>query len=156
MYYAYLKESNSLEDILNFEEKWMALLHNVKTLSRQEAETVIKSFVIWLRNIRHNKLCAERNAKVSLDKEDRQFYRADGILIIFKNNDKHELAKFKAFTESYAGADSTDPNWVKRWDTFVTAVSNETTDESKKKLLSKFLMAQRKKKMDRKHTDTNT
>jgi hypothetical protein len=153
MYYAYLQQSNDLQEVKVFEEKWVTLLQTVKSATRKEGETIIKSFVVWLRNIRHSKICAERNAKVSLDKEERQHYRADGILILFKTNNIDEIAKFKSYTESYAGDDSTDPKWIKRWTLFVTAVNNETTDESKKKLISKFLMAQRKKKMDRKHNN---
>ena len=68
-----------------------------------------------------------------------------------KNTD--EIAKFKAYTESYAGDNPTDPKWIKRWTEFIEAVEKETTDESKKKLISKFLSAQRKKKMDRKQYD---
>ena len=77
-------------------------------------------------------------------------YRADGILILFKTKNTDEITKFKAYTESYAGDNPTDPKWIKRWTEFTAAVEKEPTDESKKKLISKFLSAQRKKKMDRK------
>lgn len=154
MYYSYLKESNPLDEIHAFQNKWPSLLQTVKSAPKNEGEAAVKAFVLWLRNIRHTKICAERNAKTSLDKDDRQHYRADGILILFKTKNTDEISKFKAYTESYAGDNTTDPKWIKRWTEFTAAVEKESTDDTKKKLISKFLSAQRKKKMDRKKDDT--
>lgn len=151
VYYEYLKQNNPIQDNPDFEDRWITFVLHVKHTSlQQDAEHSIKDFILWLRNIRHNILCANTNAKKVLEKEDRQHYRADGILTLFKTNNQEEIAKFKSYTENYAGDSPSDPKWVRRWTDFVTQVDNESTDEGKKRYISKFLMAQRKKKNDRK------
>ncbi len=148
-YLQYIKENNTLEEIPDFDSRWNTLLQTVKTSTRKDSETSIKDFIHWLRNIRHNKLCATINVKRVLEKEDRHHYRADGILILFNTKNTDELAKFKVHTEQYAGDNPNDPKWDKRWKSFITSVENESTDELKKKCISKFLASQRKKKCDR-------
>lgn len=147
IYYNYLKENNSID----FEKEWSVLLINVKGKSYNESEPIIKNFIQCLRNIRHNKLCAEKNSKKALEKEDRHHYRADGVLIILKTKSIEEIAKFKSYTESYTGDNPEDPKWVKRWDSFIASVENEVSEETKKSIISKFLASQRKKKNDRKN-----
>ncbi len=148
-YLQYIKENNTLEDIPEFEARWNTLLQAVKTSARAQAEPAIKEFILWLRNIRHTKLCAATNAKRILEKEDRQHYRTDGILILFNTKHTDEIAKFKEYTENYTGDKPTDSKWAKRWNEFATAVEKEPSDEKKKKLISNFLAAQRKKKFNR-------
>ncbi len=145
----YLKENNSTDSLTDFELKWSELVQTVKQRSRKEAELCIKTFVLWLRNIRHNELCTGTNAKKSLEKNDRQHYRADGILILLKSKSADEIAKFKKYTEEYTGDLADDAKWVKRWNAFLTAVDSEISDEKKKEVISKFLIAQRKKKFDK-------
>jgi hypothetical protein len=148
-YIQYIKENNTLEDIPEFEAHWNILLQTVKSSTRAQAEPAIKEFILWLRNIRHNKLCAVTNAKKMLEKEDRQHYRTDGLLILFNTKNIDEIAKFKAHTEEYTGDSPDDKKWANRWNEFVTAVEKEPSDENKKKLISNFLAAQRKKKFNR-------
>jgi hypothetical protein len=149
VYYEYLKENNATETISGFETKWLTLLQEVSGKTQEEAESVIKDFVLWLRNIRHNEVCATANAKKTLEKEDRQHYRADGILTLLNANDANELAKFKAHTEDYTGDKAEDVKWMKRWNGFLADVKAADTDPAKKRIISKFLAAQRKKKYDR-------
>jgi hypothetical protein len=149
MYLNSLKENNDIDTISNFQNKWVALLETVKNNPLKTAESSIKSFIQWLRMIRHNDLCATTNAKRVLEKEDRQHYRTDGILILFHTKSADEIEKFKKYTEDYAGDDSSDPKWVKRWTAFVESVENAEADEDKKECIARFLRAQRKKKLDR-------
>lgn len=152
VYYGYLKENNATETNSEFETKWTALLQGVSGKIQQDAEPIIKDFVLWLRNIRHNEVCATANAKKTLEKEDRQHYRADGILALLNANDANdanELAKFKTYTETYTGDKPDDSKWMKRWTEFLADVEKADTDDSKKSIISKFLAAQRKKKYDR-------
>lgn len=148
-YLEYLKESNPIDKIEDFEIKWSNLLSAVKDKTFSQSEAAIKEFILWLRNIRHNELCAATSAKRVLEKDERQHYRADGILILFRTNDTNEIAKFKKYTEEYAGDDPSDPKWSKRWNTFVENLQKTESNEGKKKLVSTFLAAQRKKKYDR-------
>lgn len=153
-YYTYLKESNDIDVVTDFESQWNTLLQNVKNKSFADAEESIRTFVLWLRNIRHNQICAVKSAKKSLEKEDREYYRTDGVLIILKNNTLEELGKFKNHTETYAGDNSENPAWIKRWNGFLEDVAKQPTDEMKRKIISNFLSAQRKKKNDRVHKNT--
>lgn len=149
IYLTHVKESNPIDTIPEFTIRWNTLISEIMTKSYNECDPIIQSFIHWLRSIRHNKLCAVTNAKKVLEKEDRQHYRTDGILIIFNTKNKDEIAKFKAYTEQYAGDKPDDPKWCKRWENFITSVENESTDELKKKYISNFLASQRKKKFDR-------
>jgi hypothetical protein len=149
VYLAYLNENNDIERISDFQSKWGELLQTVKSTTIKGSESAIREFIEWLRIIRHNELCAATNAKRVLEKEERQHYRADGILILFNTNLADEITKFKKYTEEYAGDDTDDPKWVKRWSTFVESVERGENDEDKKECIAKFLRAQRKKKMDR-------
>jgi hypothetical protein len=144
-YYNYLKENNNAD----FETQWNDLLNNVKNKSYRESEPILRNFIHWLRTIRHNELCAATNSKRALEKEDRQHYRADGVLILLKTKNLDDTEKFKKYTETYAGDNPDDPKWIKRWNSFISSVENESSDENKKKRISNFLMAQRKKKNDR-------
>jgi hypothetical protein len=144
-----LKENNNIDQISDFQTKWTTLLQTVKNNTFKTAESTIRCFIQWLRTIRHNELCAATNAKRVLEKEDRQHYRTDGILVLFNTGSADELAKFKKYTEDYAGDDSNDPKWIKRWTTFVDSVENAETDEDKKECIARFMRAQRKKKLDR-------
>jgi hypothetical protein len=149
MYLNCLKENNDIDRISDFQTKWDTLLQTVKNNSFKDSESAIKSFIQWLRNIRHNELCAATNAKRVLDKEDRQHYRTDGILILFNSKSIDEIAKFKKHTEKYAGDDANDPKWIKRWSAFVESIENAENEDDKKECITKFLRAQRKKKLDR-------
>lgn len=149
VYLDYLKENNTLEKLSDFDDKWNGLVSYIKAHTPLECEAAIKEFIVWLRNIRHNNLCAAINTKRVLEKDDRHHYRADGILILFGLNDANEIAKFKAYTETYAGDDANDPKWNTRWNTFVTTLQKTEHVDEKKKLVSNFLAAQRKKKFDR-------
>ena len=149
VYLTYVKDANPIDTIPEFTSRWNTIISEIMSKSYKESESSIKEFILWLRNIRHNKLCAVTNATKVLEKEDRQHYRTDGILIIFNTQNTDEIAKFKAHTEQYAGDKPDDPKWCKRWESFISAIENEHMDELKKKLISNFLVAQRKKKCDR-------
>lgn len=82
-----------------------------------------------------------------MDREDRQIWKNDTVLRAFAMK---SLDGFKAFTEEGTGDKADDPIWIKRWDTFVTSVYAEKTDERKKKLITHFLTAQRTKRYRRK------
>lgn len=151
IYYTYLKENNDLDTISNFEERWNTLLKDIDTKLFNTAEPIIKTFVEWLRNIRHNKICSVKNAKKCLETDERHHYRTDGVFILLTTKNPEDVLKFKTYTENYAGDEANDPKWMKRWNSFIEALEKESNDESKKKLISSFLAAQRKKKNDRVH-----
>jgi hypothetical protein len=144
-----LKENNDINNISDFQTKWNALLQTVKNKSFKDAESAIRTFIQWLRTIRHNQLCAITNSQQILEKEGRQHYRTDGILVLFNTGSADQIANFKKHTEDYAGDSPADPKWETRWNSFVKSVENGENDEVKKECIAKFLRAQRKKKMDR-------
>lgn len=140
LYKAYLDEKHGNSP--DWETKWNTFCQSVK--AEKHPETLVKEFILSLRTLRHNALCYA-NSKV-LDRDDRKIWKNDSILRAFKEK---KLDKFKEFTETNAGDKPEDPIWTKRWDSFVESVNTEPDDSKKKKLISKFLTAQRTKKFRR-------
>jgi hypothetical protein len=147
-YYEYIKVNNKTDTVLGFEDRWSTLITNIRGKTKDEADDTIRAFILYLRNIRHNEICTVTNAKRVIEKEDRQHYRTDGILVILNTKNPDEITKFKTHSEAHAGDKADDPKWIKRWKGFLDSVDKAETDEVKKKLISSFLLAQRKKKTD--------
>lgn len=142
---SYKKYLESLEDIKSlhdWEQRWQAFVRSLEGVDKNKAQEIIKAFIINLRTIRHNVLSYKKNNSL-LEKNDREVWRTDTILRAFKLN---KLEQFKEFTETGTGDNAADPNWIKRWDKFVSDVYEETDDTKKKNIISKFLTAQRTKK----------
>lgn len=140
LYKEYLDEKHG--NTPDWETTWSTFSQSVK--AQENPEALVKEFILSLRTLRHNALCYA-NSKV-LDRDDRKVWKNDTILRAFKEN---KLDKFKEFTETNAGDKPEDPIWTKRWDSFVESVNTEPDDSKKKKLISKFLTAQRTKKFRR-------
>jgi len=140
LYKAYLDEKHGQS--ADWETKWETFRNSVK--AEEHPDALVKEFILSLRTLRHNALCYA-NSKV-LDRDDRKIWKNDTILRAFKEK---KLDKFKEFTETNAGDKPEDPIWTKRWEGFVESVNNEPDDSNKKKLISKFLTAQRTKKFRR-------
>ena len=127
----------------NFSELWDTF---IESLNNNDAkENIIKEFIVSMRASRHNALCYKKN-DIILERDDRQVWKNDTVLRAFKAN---KLENFKEFTEENSGDNPEDADWCKRWDGFVESVSAEADDDKKKKLISKFLTAQRTKKFRR-------
>jgi hypothetical protein len=143
IYLNYLKESNP--DVKDIEERFTTLLAQIKTNEKEKAEKLIQEFVHDLRRLRHNALCYTKNHSV-LDRDDREVWRAESVLHAFEAN---RLEEFKKFTEENTGDKEDDPDWMKRWESFVEGVKGESEIPKKKSMISKFLTAQRTKKYRR-------
>lgn len=104
------------------------------------AEKIIRDFVLSLRKLRHNKMVeATNHANYPLERENRQQWPAISVLRAYKE-DKIDL--FKKFQEDYTGDMPDDVKWIGRWQGFVSSLES-ATDEERKKLISKFMTAQR-------------
>lgn len=142
IYKNYVKENNpGLTD-----ESFNAFLTKVKEGSREEAEKVIKEFIVSLRTLRHNALSKSKNDEVRF-REDKLIWDSTDILEAFKQNKIH---LFKEKTETFAGDSPDDLKWCKRWGEFLQSLQKEESEEAQKSLISKFLAAQRAKKQRRK------
>jgi hypothetical protein len=142
-YLTYLKEANP--EVKDIEERFITLLTQIKSVSKEDGEKAIEAFVKELRNLRHNALCYKKNHTV-IDRDDREVWRADSVLHAFQQN---KLEKFKEFTEEYVGDKPDDSSWCKRWGAFLSSVQGEEDETKQKALISKFLTAQRTKKYRR-------
>ena len=141
-YKQYLESIEDIKGLSDWEQRWKIFVESLQGLEASEAQETIKGFIESLRAIRHNALSYKKNDSL-LDREDREVWRADTILRAFKLN---KLDKFKEFTEASTGDKTEDSQWNKRWQAFVSDVYKETDDTKKKKIISKFLAAQRTKK----------
>ena len=141
-YKQYLESLEDIKGLSDWEQRWKTFVESLQGLEASEAQEIIKKFIISLRAIRHNALSYKKNDSL-IDREDREVWRADTILRAFKLN---KLDKFKEFTEASTGDKIEDSQWNKRWQAFVSDVYKETDDTKKKKIISKFLAAQRTKK----------
>ena len=141
-YKQYLESLEDIKGLSDWEQRWKTFVESLQGLEASEAQEIIKKFILSLRSIRHNALSYKKNDSL-IDREDREVWRADTILRAFKLN---KLDKFKEFTEASTGDKIEDSQWNKRWQAFVSDVYKETDDTKKKKIISKFLAAQRTKK----------
>ncbi len=144
IYYEYVINNNEINDKELFNSRWKLCTESVKNKSKEDSMIIIKEFVVWLRTQRHNKICSVINIKRTLEKTDRQHYRTDGILSILQTNNVDEINKFKMYIETRAGLPPDDQEWVHTWDTFISIVKTELSIENKKKIISEFLLSQRK------------
>jgi hypothetical protein len=142
-YYNYCKENNKLDEIPDWEARWNALIQTVKSSSFTEAEPVIRTFVEWLRSIRHKALCANKQ----MDRDDRQVWTSEYIIYLFEAGRIHE---YKEYTEGQTGDSDSDPKWKTRWESLLSHLTTHKTDPVEQKtFLGKFLAAQRTKKLRR-------
>jgi len=142
IYKNYLEENNIINNKDEFNSKFENIINSVKEKNKNNSEIDIKNFILWLRTIRHNKLCYDKNNSL-VDREDRQVWRAETILRLFKLNN---VEKFKEYIEKYLEITDEDKLWTKTWDTFIECVNNASEDINKKNIISKFLVSQRTKK----------
>jgi hypothetical protein len=138
-YLIYLQENNKQPDI---EEKLNILITSIKGATEEVAKAFIKKFVEDLRTVRHNTLCYSKNEAVLL-REDREHWNSQSVLRAFEAN---MLTKFKEHTEKNTGESPDDPDWSKRWTSFIDCVLKEVDSVKKKAIISKFLTAQRTKR----------
>ncbi len=141
-YKQYLESLEDIKGLDNWEQRWQIFVKSLQGLDTLQAQVIIKEFILNLRTIRHNALSYKKNDSL-LDRDDREVWRSETILRAFKLN---KLEQFKEFTETSTDDKAGDPVWIKRWDTFVADVYEETDDTKKKNMISKFLIAQRTKK----------
>jgi hypothetical protein len=142
IYKNYVKENNP--GLTN--ESFNTFLTKVKEGTKEDAEKLIKEFVVSLRTLRHNALCKTKNDEVRF-REDKQVWDSADILVLLKQNKIH---LFKERTESFTQTSPEDPKWCKRWDEFLQSLREEESEQSQKGLISKFLAAQRAKRQRRK------
>ena len=87
-----------------------------------------------------------------VDRKDREQWPAKTIVKAFLDN---KIETFKQFTEEQTGDNSEDPQWQKRWNSFVEDLEdNKDNEKVLKDLCSKFLTAQRTKRYRHKISST--
>ncbi len=147
-YKLFCEKNNDISKITDWDTKWATFVLSVKGKSESESEQTIRSFVEDLRRIRHNELCVE--TKNVVERDDRQLWPAKTIVKAFLDN---KIYTFKQFTEEQTGDKPEDPQWQKRWNSFVEDLENNKNNEKTlKNLCSKFLTAQRTKRYRHKIT----
>jgi hypothetical protein len=132
--------NNNITTIPEWESRWELLTRTIKTTTLTDAETVIREFIEWLRNIRHNALCSKKQ----VEKEGRKVWTAPYISHLFGQG---RIDEYKAVAEENTGDDPSDPRWMKRWAAFVASLEEaKDTPNKQAALISKFMAAQRAKK----------
>lgn len=137
-YRSWCEETNEFSGP-GWQAKWGAFISSLK--SAADTTPIIKQFIVDLRALRHNKLVEVRNHEVNpLERENRQQWPAISVVRAY-HEDKLDL--FKKFQEKYTGDAEDSPQWQKRWQGFRESLDNASNDEERKKLVSKFMTAQR-------------
>jgi hypothetical protein len=109
--------------------------------NRLMAETVIRVFVEDLKKKRHDILVQKHNHEANpLERETRQQWPSISVLRAWKEN---KLNLFKEFQENYTGDSADCPKWQARWTHFTEAIQTAQNDEERKRVISKFMTAQR-------------
>ena len=137
-YKAWCEDTNELSGP-EWQAKWDAFLSSLKCAA--DTTPIIKQFIVDLRALRHNKLVEARNHEVNpLERENRQQWPALSVLRAYHEG---KLDLFKNFQENYTGDSEDSPQWQKRWQGFTESLDNASNDNDRKKLVSKFMTAQR-------------
>jgi hypothetical protein len=142
-YYEYCKENNNIDAISDWASMWDTLVQTVKSSPLSEAEPAIRTFVEWLRTIRHNALCANKQ----MERDDRKVWTTEYIIHLFETG---RIQEYKAFTETQTGDSDADPKWVQRWNAVIGHLETHKGDPVEQTAqLRKFMAAQRTKKLRR-------
>jgi hypothetical protein len=134
--------NNDITKIKNWNTYWNEFVASVKGKSLNNATKIIKDFIEYLRNIRHNTLCY-KNSKL-LDREDRIHWTSMTIVRAFTDS---KLDLFKKYIEEQNNHNPDNPIWQKSWNIFTNNLEeNKDNTDKLKDICSKFLTAQRTKR----------
>jgi hypothetical protein len=145
-YKEHCEQNNNIDNIADWNTKWVTFILSVKEKTLEESEEIIKEFVEDLRRIRHNELCYNKNHKL-IYREDREQWPSGTVVRAFIDG---KMNAFKNHTENMTNENPDDPKWQKRWNDFITNLeSNKDDEDMMKNICSKFMTAQRAQKYRR-------
>lgn len=142
-YKTYCETHNDMSNYPDWNTVWIEFVLAVKGKTMDESKKQIQSFIENLRRIRHNTLCVSKNPN-PIERNNRKQWPSETVVRAFCEG---QIEIFKKFMEENSNENSEDPQWIKRWTTFIQKLEKaKSTPNQMKEICSKFMTAERMKK----------